>query len=781
MAAVVLLPLCQLVPLPPSLWHALPGREVVAEIDAGAGISGWRPLTFDVEGTIRAVLNLIPACVMLVLVLHLHTRERMKLLMIIGGFALFGAVLGIAQLATEGAMTPYPSSHIGYPIGLFVNRNHNAVFLLIAMPVIAAAAARSMRSSGSTLPFVSAALALLTILAVVVIGTTSRMAITLLPLALAASLGLLFFRQSVWRVAVPSMLVLGSVAAVVSWVGGLNRTLSRFSSLHEGRFDYWNDVSWALDHYGLAGTGFGTFIPIYKTAESLSSVSPAILNHAHNDFIEIVLEGGVPAIVLLVAFFAVLAAAVIQMMRKGFDFERASPRVAALIGIVMILIFSLVDYPLRMPALSCVFAVLCACVLPSPLPKIHGTAVIAVPDRRTFSFRMHAVRLAVVALACAVAVPVVQAGVSASQLHSNHFAQASAWAPWSTAAHEALSDDALISNPGMASEEAVHALRLSPIDANALRTVALVQTAGGSPESEARLMGVAASLGWRDPLTQLWAIAASQQTGEPEKAVERAEALFQQELFYPTSLELLLRDAPSGQTATALVQTLARDPPWRAQFFKAAAQVPPADFRKLPGFVAILNQTRAPLLTDEAHPLVDRLIASNNFAEATWLWAQARKHGLVANGGFERLDLRDGIDTPAEWDISDQDLATIAIQVPPFENHGRALRISGAARSGGILSQRLMLPPGSYSLSYLARSGGTTDVMLRWELRCSSTNLSQTSPDAAASSSRWVRTDAHFTVPLQDCPIQRLALKRPNDIHSPEVWIDDIVLKPSAR
>ena len=63
--------------------------------------------------------------------LRLHTAERGKLLLIVGAFALVNAVLGIAQLATGGSMTPYPSSHLGYPIGLFVNRNHNAVFLLL--------------------------------------------------------------------------------------------------------------------------------------------------------------------------------------------------------------------------------------------------------------------------------------------------------------------------------------------------------------------------------------------------------------------------------------------------------------------------------------------------------------------------------------------------------------------------------------------------------------------------------------------------------------------------
>ena len=203
-------------------------------------------------------------------------------------------------------MTPYPSAHLGYPIGLFVNRNHSAVFMLLSLPIIAALTARQMQTANSKLPYLMGSLALIAIIAIVIIATTSRMALALLPIALMGSLALLFFRQSLVRVAVPSTLALGVVAAFISWVGGFNRNLSRFSSMHDGRFDYWDDVSWALHHYGLAGTGFGTFIPVYQTAESLSSVGPAILNHAHNDFIEIVLEGGVPAIAMLFMFFVIL-------------------------------------------------------------------------------------------------------------------------------------------------------------------------------------------------------------------------------------------------------------------------------------------------------------------------------------------------------------------------------------------------------------------------------------------------------------------------------------------
>jgi hypothetical protein len=445
---------------------------------------------------------------------------------------------------------------------------------------------------------------------------------------------------------------------------------------------------------------------------------------------------------------------------------------------MLVLIFSLVDYPLRMPALSCVFAVLCACLLPTPVPPVHRTDLVVADQRRTRSWTLYGTRAAGSAALAAAALFVVQAGVSAKNLLLDDYAAARGWAPWSTAAHEVLADDAIAgSNPSQANDEAVKALRLSPINAVALRTAAMARVLDGSTASGRQLMGIAVSLGWRDPVTQLWAIGASEQTGEPDKAVQRAEALFQQNLFLPSSLELLLR-APDSPTTRSLVETLSSRPEWRADFVKAAAQLPSAYDVNIEQLAFRVNDSGAPLSIDEAQPLLDRLIEANDLADARRLWAGTHTSGVIANGTFEQVGERAGADVPRDWDISDEDLATIAIQAPAFGGDGRALRISAAARSGPILSQRLMLPPGSYALTYRARSGEGAAVALRWQLSCSSSDDRQRSKETPAVSSEWQEFTAQFSVPIQDCPIQRLALERPNAIHSHEVWVDDVVMKP---
>jgi hypothetical protein len=89
-----------------------------------------------------------------------------------------------------------------------------------------------------------------------------------------------------------------------------------------------------------------------------------------------------------------------------------------------------------------------------------------------------------------------------------------------------------------------------------------------------------------------------------------------------------------------------------------------------------------------------------------------------------------------------------------------------------------MLSPGSYRLSYRARSGQGGNVALRWELRCALSGQGQSVDQPPAASGAWQKFDLELTVPFQDCPIQRLALERPSDIHTQEIWLDQLVLTP---
>lgn len=781
LALILLLPLVQLLPLPPAVWHGLPGREGPAGIDALLGWDTWRPWTLDVEATLRSFLRVLPAAAAFLACLFLPPPQRARLLLIVVGFALGGALLGVLQLVTGGRLTPYPSGHLGYPVGLFVNRNHNAAFMLASMPLLGALAASAITHGKRPTPVIIGAVSLLLILIVVVLGTTSRMAFALLPIAVAACLFILFRRNAPFRMVLPSLGVVVAILLYLFASGGFSRTLARFSSLDDGRFGYWADVNWALDQYGLAGTGLGTFIPIFQSAETLDSITPAIVNHAHNDYLEVLLEGGLAGAFLLFAFGCFFAFVLYRLSQSRQSAERAANRTAAAASIVLLLLASIVDYPLRMPALSVTLAILCAVMLPAKADasKVAGRSL--VPAHASPSARRWLWRAPFLVLLFILAILAVQAGMSARALAEGRLDAAKRFAPWSTRAHAELSTQALLAGrSGEAMAEAKAALLLSPISAPALRTAGLVSLSRGNPTAGARLMEAAVTLGWRDPLTQLWAVAAAEQSGEPQKALQRAEALFAQHMLVAPALAQLLA-APPGQGMPALLASrLSQNPAWRRDLFDAAASLPPNALARFEQLLSLLDRSTAPPTPQEVGPLLKALVERGEAAEAQRVWALLHRRALLTNGSLDEFDSGKRPLWPSSWMKSRRTGSAVAFEQVPGSVRNYALRIDGSQAST-VLEQELMLPPGTYILFFSGRASGTAPVVLDWQIACASTGRKEVGSVAVRNGSRWSESTLLLTVPDQDCPIQKLALVRSRAMPNQRVWLDNIRLESAAR
>jgi O-antigen ligase len=115
------------------------------------------------------------------------------------------------------------------------------------------------------------------------------------------------------------------------------------------------------------GSGFGTFVPVYERFAPREMVQESYVNHAHDDWLELWLTGGAPAIILVLCFLAWFAASTFRRWRGGppegplLDVALAQ---AASIVIVLLLLHSVVDYPLRIPAMSVLFAIACGYLIP---------------------------------------------------------------------------------------------------------------------------------------------------------------------------------------------------------------------------------------------------------------------------------------------------------------------------------------------------------------------------------------------------------------------------------
>ena len=785
LAIALLLPLLQLIPLPPALWHAIPGREVPIEIDTLLGWNDWRPLTLDVEGTVRSFLVMLPAAMVFVGCLFLSSDKLERLLWVVLGVALVSSALGLVQLATGGQATPYPSGHLGYPLGLFVNRNHHGSLLLVAMPIAAALGAIRLARGKPRLPTIVMTLSLLIVFALVVVGTTSRMGLALLPVAVIAALFILFRGRVAWRLALPSIFGLAGVALIIFASGRASLTLARFSAVDDLRFGYWTDIQWTLDRYTLAGSGFGTFVPIYQAAESLEGLGPAVVNHAHNDFLEILLEGGVVGIGLLLVFLALLAMAAFKLARANLSVERGLMATAAASGIVILLLSSFVDYPLRMPVLGAVFALLCALLLPrrADQPKRSGhsdSRALANVDPRGGG-RVTAIRVAAMAMLLLLALLIVQAGVSSQSIQSGQYRKAANWAPWSTRAHERASTEALAAGQTVvALSEAQAALGLSPISAGAVRSIGVIELLRGQSARGNALMNIAAGLGWHDPIVQLWVIDRALRSGDTTTAVQRAEGLFRQNQFPPAALTLLLRAPKPEPALAALSAALAQQPPWRSKFLAMGAQVEAAEAPAFERLLARLAANKPGLSTSDSQPFVDRLIGLGDVAAARRVWTMSRGNRLLVNGGFEtNASSRTGQLMPDAWSLISGGRSRPIIGRAPPGGQGNALRIIGGNGGKPVVVQRLLLAPGAYSLTFRAYAKAPLAASLRWEIQCARTRSA--GADAILSrTSGWRDFKVDLSVPLQDCPIQRLALRTLGDIQANEIWIDDVRLQPQS-
>lgn len=361
------LPVVQLIPLPPGVWEALPERSLLAADLAAAGVPPvWRPLSLTPGATLDALVGLIPFAAVLLAALSLSPKDRRRLWVFAGFAALISVAVGAVQVAagTSGAFRLY-EGHGRAASGFFANRNHWAAWLAASIPVLAWLFRYGGASDRPAPPMMAALLAavFLAVLTGVAISG-SRAGAVLAALAVVGSLVLLGGQGSK-RTLVLSAVV--AMAGAVIAIAGAWAAAERFGASSEDlRFDIWADsIRLALAHLPF-GAGGGSFSAVYVGQESPDRLTTAFVNQAHNDWIEVFVEYGLMAL----APMAVAAAFVVKGARRTDAAGRFM-----LLALVILMAASVVDYPLRTPALQAFVALLLAGLVardPGPRRRRRG-------------------------------------------------------------------------------------------------------------------------------------------------------------------------------------------------------------------------------------------------------------------------------------------------------------------------------------------------------------------------------------------------------------------------
>ena len=348
--AVALLPLLQLVPLPPSLWTALPGRDLLAaSLGLIASDEPWHALSIAPWSTLASLLAMVPPLAVLVAASVLTAAERTLVLSAVVLTAIIGALLGAGQLAGIEAAYPYAQTHRGSLVGLFASRNAMADHLLIALLVLPIVAAGVGLRRWTVPASVSVGLLFLTALVL----TGSRAGLLLLAPVLLALTFLVPSRPTAQNGIRPVFIFapVAVVAAAILWfASGRSAVVDRFVTDPVGRAQLWSDGWAAIAHYWPLGSGLGTFRQAYLPFEERSALDYSTPNRMHNDYLELALEAGLPGLVLLAAIAVTVAVAAVRRYRAIPDLRRET--IFAAMVLVVVALHAIVDYPLRTMALS---------------------------------------------------------------------------------------------------------------------------------------------------------------------------------------------------------------------------------------------------------------------------------------------------------------------------------------------------------------------------------------------------------------------------------------------
>lgn len=381
----------QLVPLPPWLRNALSptARAVDGALRVGGEQSTTGPLTLDPAGTAWALATTL--ALLAVFWMARTTFERRGLREVCRGIAWMGLVLAaivfVQRFASPrhiyGFWAPLTQTPDPRPLGPFVNRNDLATWLVLAIPiVIGYGAARTVPQLRGQRLRVGLAQALDTrttilifavfLMTAALVASLSRSGLVGLAAAL-VTLGILGrprLGHAGSRAFAASLVVVLVMALPFTNVGALGGRWGDALPTDVGnRVAIWRD-SWSMarDFFG-TGVGVGAFeraMLVYQRGSRLM-----FFNHAHNEYLQVLAEGGllvaVPAAVGVVAAVAVAIRSLRRDSGAGFWF-----RAGAVSGLLGVAIQSVWDTGLRMPANGMLFAVAAAMALHQSVGSSDG-------------------------------------------------------------------------------------------------------------------------------------------------------------------------------------------------------------------------------------------------------------------------------------------------------------------------------------------------------------------------------------------------------------------------
>ncbi len=310
---------------------------------------------------------------------------------------IFSAVLALSSILKYLLGNPeifwirQASPEVPVPFGPFVNRNHYAGLMGMLLPVVLSIFFTLkprmkyetfreriwdlLNRRGTNLYMLIGVAVILMVISVFL--SRSRGGIICTSLSVLFLGGMLYLKtrrreRSIAIVMIPLFSIM--LAAWIGWEPVLKRFIITSGDNWQINIDFfriqiWKDCISLIKDFPLVGTGLGSFVSIYPKYRSVWT--DLIVDHAHNDYLEFLSEGGIVAFLLFVWFIFSLLYKSYRVFLKRKDSYSIYLYIGCLSGMLSIIFFSITDFNLHVASNGLYFFFLAGLAASAANTRLH--------------------------------------------------------------------------------------------------------------------------------------------------------------------------------------------------------------------------------------------------------------------------------------------------------------------------------------------------------------------------------------------------------------------------
>ena len=372
----------QLVPLPPGLVRVLSPAswQAYEPVYRLSGADFWIPVSVNQKATLQELLRICSYGLFYLLTVQvLRTGARiyqtLKFIALLGAVIAFIAIL--QQFSSNGLIYWFRAAPGGHPGGPWININQYAAFIEAVCPIVLALflyyrpvnpddenwRERFVSFFSSPQSNVHLFMGFAFILMVFSVFVTLCRGGIITILASMVLFGMLsslkrgkFGKSAFWIVICLALLA-------VSWFGWqpvfneFDRAFDPSGAIRDGRLQLWSDTAELIQDHIFVGGGFGTFNDIYPSYKTIAS--NLAFEHAHNDYLELLANGGIIGFILAAWFCCAVLSHGLRKMMVRRDRLAVLVGVGSITSICALLMHSVVDFNMHNGAVGLYFFFIC--------------------------------------------------------------------------------------------------------------------------------------------------------------------------------------------------------------------------------------------------------------------------------------------------------------------------------------------------------------------------------------------------------------------------------------